>query len=319
MQHLAEALARLDLPDLVLVLVGLASPEDCPPIPNVRTLGFVSDPQKLALAYGAADVFVGPSLAETFGQVFMEAAACGTPSLGYPAGGVCDAIRDGVTGRLAPRIDPAALADSLEELYAQPEWRRHLGQWARLHAENEWSFAAVYHRFSCALAEVGLRETVGMGRKIALTARPVELDGFGWLEAPGDRWTPISGFGKWEGPFPQWGLHTCIWCQGPQGTFEVTADRDGPHSILIRCLNWEKNQRLRVVHEGREVWEKEIPISPTNTEVLTLRVTVNLKAGKNQIDLFPWRWSSTTANDLRRALLILGIHHYPTVYGLAAA
>ena len=72
----------------------------------MRSLGYLRDPEDLAAAYGAADVFVAPSLEESFGQVFVEAAACGTPAVGYPVMGVKNALRDGITGRLAAAVTP---------------------------------------------------------------------------------------------------------------------------------------------------------------------------------------------------------------------
>lgn len=51
----------------------------------------------LAGAYRAADVFVFPSLTDTFGLVMIEALACGTPVAGYPVAGPLDIVgKDGL-------------------------------------------------------------------------------------------------------------------------------------------------------------------------------------------------------------------------------
>ena len=88
---LAAALKQLDLPDVVVACVGTSSPELEQLIPGVRALGYTTDARRLAMAYCAADLFVGASVEEAFGQVFAEAAACGTPSVGFAVGGVGEA------------------------------------------------------------------------------------------------------------------------------------------------------------------------------------------------------------------------------------
>lgn len=53
----------------------------------------------LASAYAAADVFVFPSLTDTFGLVMIEALACGTPVAAFPVPGPLDILgRDGCGG-----------------------------------------------------------------------------------------------------------------------------------------------------------------------------------------------------------------------------
>ena len=45
-------------------------------------------------AYAGADVFVFPSLTDTFGLVLLEALACGTPVAAFPATGPIDVLAD---------------------------------------------------------------------------------------------------------------------------------------------------------------------------------------------------------------------------------
>lgn len=54
--------------------------------PEVRWVGLLPRPE-LAKLYGAADLFVFPSHADTFGLVMVEAMACGTPVAAYPVDG----------------------------------------------------------------------------------------------------------------------------------------------------------------------------------------------------------------------------------------
>lgn len=84
---------------------------------SVRFLGSVDD-ELLWQCYAAADVLVFPLIrvggdVEGFGMVAIEAAACGTPTVAFPVGGVADAVADGVNGHLVPELDHAAFADAV--------------------------------------------------------------------------------------------------------------------------------------------------------------------------------------------------------------
>ena len=65
--------------------------------PDVEFVGFKTGTE-LARYYANADVFVFPSVWETFGIVMIEAMACGTPVAAYPAPGPLDVIDEGITG-----------------------------------------------------------------------------------------------------------------------------------------------------------------------------------------------------------------------------
>ncbi len=59
--------------------------------PDVRFLG-AKHGEELAAIYAAADVFVFPSLTDTFGLVLLEALACGLPIAAYPVTGPKDVL-----------------------------------------------------------------------------------------------------------------------------------------------------------------------------------------------------------------------------------
>lgn len=67
--------------------------------PEVHWVG-VLPRRELAEVYAAADVFVFPSLHETFGLVMLEAMACGTPVAAYPVDGPKEVIGDSPGGAL---------------------------------------------------------------------------------------------------------------------------------------------------------------------------------------------------------------------------
>ncbi|MDY0003645.1 MAG: glycosyltransferase, partial [Polyangia bacterium] len=118
---LRDALALLDAPELLVIAPGMTARGEEPPIPGMRIFGYVEEPARMATLYGAADLFVGPSEQEAFGMVFVEAAACGTPSLGFAVGGVPEAIAHGVSGWVLPEVGARPLAEAIERLRQDPE------------------------------------------------------------------------------------------------------------------------------------------------------------------------------------------------------
>ena len=65
--------------------------------------------EALAEAYASADVFVFPSLTDTFGLVLLEALACGVPVAAYPVSGPKDVLTDPEAGVLNSDLREAAL------------------------------------------------------------------------------------------------------------------------------------------------------------------------------------------------------------------
>jgi glycosyltransferase involved in cell wall biosynthesis len=83
---------------------------------TVLPLGGLFHDRLKALAYSAADLFVFPSRAETFGLVAIESLACSTPVVAFRAGGMTDIVRPGVTGFLAEAENPKHLAEGIVRL-----------------------------------------------------------------------------------------------------------------------------------------------------------------------------------------------------------
>ncbi|ATP27649.1 alpha-mannosyltransferase [Chromobacterium violaceum] len=95
-----EAFLKLDLPGSKWVVGdGPLLPRLKQQYPEVYFAG-VFPQHELARFYRAADVFVFPSLTDTFGLVLLEAMACGSPVAAFPVAGPLDVVGDSGAGVL---------------------------------------------------------------------------------------------------------------------------------------------------------------------------------------------------------------------------
>ncbi|GAH62834.1 unnamed protein product [marine sediment metagenome] len=88
----------------------------------------------LVAAYAEADIFIAPSLYETYGMVICEAMSFGIPVVASNTGGIPEQVRDGVEGFLFPPDDPGSLSDALHRLIVDPELRMRMGERGRKRA-----------------------------------------------------------------------------------------------------------------------------------------------------------------------------------------
>jgi glycosyltransferase involved in cell wall biosynthesis len=103
-----EAFLMLDLPGCkVVVGDGPARAELARKFPEAHFLGEMRG-ETLAQAYAAADVFVFPSLTDTFGNVLLEALASGVPVAAYPVTGPNNVLTDPRVGVLDEDLGKAA-------------------------------------------------------------------------------------------------------------------------------------------------------------------------------------------------------------------
>ncbi|MDQ0473009.1 glycosyltransferase family 4 protein [Labrys wisconsinensis] len=105
-----EAFLALDLPgSKVVVGAGPALAAMRARFPQVHFAGMLHG-EALARAYASADVFVFPSLTDTFGIVLLEALASGLPVAAFPVTGPLDVIGGTSAGVLDEDLRRAALA-----------------------------------------------------------------------------------------------------------------------------------------------------------------------------------------------------------------
>ena len=101
---------------------------------HVVLAGFRDDVLSLTKS---ADLFVMSSVTEGLGSTVLDAMAMGLAVVGTRAGGIPEAVEDGVTGVLVPPARADALADALVRVVGDPALRERLGAagQARVRAE----------------------------------------------------------------------------------------------------------------------------------------------------------------------------------------
>jgi glycosyltransferase involved in cell wall biosynthesis len=132
----AAALVARALPRVRFVVAGegeererlLALRAELRLLDHVVFAGFRRDLDRLIPAF---DVFCLSSHLEGLGTSLLDAMAFGRPVVATAAGGIVDAVADGVTGRLVPVRDAEALAGALLDLLKDPARRQAFGRAGR--------------------------------------------------------------------------------------------------------------------------------------------------------------------------------------------
>jgi glycosyltransferase involved in cell wall biosynthesis len=103
---------------------------------RVTLLGHRSNVETI---YSAADIFVHPTLLDSYGNAVLEAMACGLPCVvsNGPKVGIARDLEDGVGVLLADPIDAGAWAEALQRLLSDPLLRQRLGAAARQFCERQ--------------------------------------------------------------------------------------------------------------------------------------------------------------------------------------
>jgi glycosyltransferase involved in cell wall biosynthesis len=99
----------------------------------VHLCGFRDNPWKYI---ARADVFALTSRYEGFGNVLVEAMACGVPIVATSSPGTRDIVSSGADGLLVERHEPAAVAAALAEVLSDRSMRQRMSAAARRHAER---------------------------------------------------------------------------------------------------------------------------------------------------------------------------------------
>ena len=111
---------------------------------QVHWLPFERDRDRLAGLLAAADLYIAPGPAETFGLAALEALASGTPVLSVDRGGVPELVRRSGAGDLYPVGDSGALAERAIALLQGD--LAAMGRRGRDYAERQHAWPHVFDR-----------------------------------------------------------------------------------------------------------------------------------------------------------------------------
>lgn len=135
--YLIQAFAKVaaGLPKARLEIVGdgperdnlLAEIKELDLESKVQLLGQVDKPKKFLKTW---DLFVLPSLSETFGLVILEAFEAKVPVVASNVGGIPELVHDGKTGYLVPPANPEKLAKAISYLLVEKRERESLARQA---------------------------------------------------------------------------------------------------------------------------------------------------------------------------------------------
>jgi glycosyltransferase involved in cell wall biosynthesis len=157
-QHLLEALSDFEDGSVKLTIFGTGVYEPwlkqrCRELSLSHCVTFrgYAPSSQLALQLAASDVFILPSLAEAFGNVFAEAMACGLPIIGTNTGGIPDLVQ-GENGILVSPGNVFELRQAIRTLKNCRSLRKKMGQANRKKITNQYAWRNIASRFLAAYA-----------------------------------------------------------------------------------------------------------------------------------------------------------------------
>lgn len=123
-------------------------PEKKEPITENNNVLFIKRTENvydLVKWYSNVDVFVNPTLEDTYPTTNLESIACGTPVITYPTGGSVEIIEQFGFGLITEQKNSESLHKSLHTLFEKPLPKRNFEQY--LNAENAFSaYLSLYYK-----------------------------------------------------------------------------------------------------------------------------------------------------------------------------
>lgn len=145
---LEDAIAAVQIADIPLKIMGLIQDQSywqqiCQDYPDApfEYLGFLSTAELQQELRQCRALLMTPRWVEAFGNVAIEALACGVPVIAYRRGGPAEIVQDGKTGFL---VEPDSVAGLVEAIARLDEIDRHV---CRQQAITEYSLEALGDRF----------------------------------------------------------------------------------------------------------------------------------------------------------------------------
>ncbi|WP_415803889.1 glycosyltransferase [Achromobacter mucicolens] len=161
LQYVIEALDRLQtqVPICLLTLNDKGRIEKFKDRFQVVELGWTNDDSVMQDVYSATDLFLMPSLADSFGLMAVEAMACGKPTICFEGTALPEVVFTPEAGLAVPSRDSAALAAAMERLIGDPQERLARGARSRQLAEQHYDIRLQAERM------VDVYERVVQGRQ----------------------------------------------------------------------------------------------------------------------------------------------------------
>jgi glycosyltransferase involved in cell wall biosynthesis len=304
----------LRLPGLLFVAIGHGASEELDLSPDIfRALGYIESPDKIALIYAAADIIVAPSSEETFGQIYVEAIASGTPAIGHGLTGTADALLDGMTGLTTLAPDAESLEAAVVTLYRDRVRRDAMAFWGRVYAENEWSSEACAQHLFAALRRLGLVDALGLPHRIGFQRGPSEPKAVEDLYQPTNSWRPVDGMSGLDGPYPEHGLPTQFhWCFGPRAEIDLLVEQPGRYLVLLDCMNRIfDDQVVTLSIDGHRVAQASLP-NRTSGDGFLVDTIVELSETRNRLEISFDKWREPDAGEQRPLAMVLqSVHVLP--------
>lgn len=113
---------------------------------SVRMVGYIPREQ-LHEHYNEADIFVLPSLSESFGQVLLEAMSCGLPIIASRVGGIPETVRESAGGILVEPASSQAIVGAVRQLSVNPDLREKMGEFNAELARTEYQWSGIADKY----------------------------------------------------------------------------------------------------------------------------------------------------------------------------
>jgi glycosyltransferase involved in cell wall biosynthesis len=121
-------------------------------IPAIRLAGHRRDARQLMSAF---DVYVSSSTFEGMSLTILEAMAAGLPVIATSVGGTPEIVADGTTGVLVAPGDPAAMAQALARISADPRRAAAMGRAGRDRVAERFTLERMVNEYARAYSEIG--------------------------------------------------------------------------------------------------------------------------------------------------------------------
>lgn len=113
---------------------GVAEPDARARMPKAHFLGYLPQ-EELGKLYASADIFVFPSISESYGNVVVEATACGCTPVIARGGGSQALVKDGLTGFLCEPNNAKDYVSKIKLLLENPDLKQKMQDEARNYTE----------------------------------------------------------------------------------------------------------------------------------------------------------------------------------------